>query len=516
MSLGISHIVIGVGSESGNASGLAARLAADPSFRPFAPRVEKLATLDIDTLGRGGVLVIISSSFGDGEPPATAEGFLERLNALHAPLNVQYAIFGLGDVAYPNFCGFTKTLDAALAACGSTSVVNRVDADTDYEEFFDIWRKTLLATLKGDREAGKSLALQVKSYGENSAYRAPIVERERLNGGAPYAWHYRFDIAGSGIKYRAGDNLYVVPANDPGLLSRLADWFGSDDAYELFGPKEIRNVGKSFLRNLARLAQNDALKELLKSSNRASLETYLYGRDLLDLLMDFCARETVTASELAQHLPDIQPRAYSIASDGDPNHVDLCVREVSYNLQDRDRQGAATGFLGRAQSTAPIFVRANPRFRLPADEKAPVIMIGTGTGIGPYMGLLKNAEQCERSAETCLIFGDRRSESDFLYEERIRRWQGTGLLSKLITAFSRDGNQPYYVQHALFDNSKHIWRLLDDGAHVYVCGSKTNLGQSIDDAIHRIAVQTGDLTEDLAHEFLLRLNQDQRLHKELY
>lgn len=516
MSLGISHIVIGVGSESGNASSLAARLASDPSFRPFAPRVEKLSALDIDNLGHGGALVVISSSFGDGEPPSTAEGFLERLNGEPRSVAFPYSIFGLGDVAYPNFCGFTKALDTSLAARGGSSIVNRVDADTDYEEFFAIWCKTLLATLQGDREAGRSLSLQVKSYGENSAYRAPIIERERLNGGAPYAWHYRFDISGSGMKYRAGDNLYVMPENDTDLLSRIAAWSGNDGAYELFQPKELRNVGKTFLRNLARIAGSDALKELLKSSNRASLETYLYGRDILDLLMDFCDPNDISISDIASQLPSIQPRAYSIASDGNTDYVDLCVRDVSYELLGRTRSGVATGFLGRAQRGVQVFVRANPRFRLPDDDKAPIIMIGTGTGIGPYMGLLQHAEQNDRSSETCLVFGDRRSTSDFLYEKRLRGWQDSGLLNSLITAFSRDGDKPYYVQHALHENSQHIWRLLDDGAHIYVCGSKANLNQSIDDAIHHIAVQSGDLSDDLAHEFLLRLNQEQRLHKELY
>lgn len=516
MSHGISHIVIGVGSESGNASSLATRLVSDPSFRQFTPRVENLATLDIDSLGRGGALVIISSSFGDGEPPSTAEGFLERLNGQNRFKNLPYAIFGLGDVAYPNFCGFTKALDKALANCGAVPIVNRVDADTDYEGFFDTWRKALHATLHGDLDAGRSILLQVKSYGENSSYLAPLTERERLNGGEPYAWHYRFDITGSGIKYRAGDNLYIVPENEPDLLMRLASWFKSDDALELFQAKELRNAGKPFLRNLSRLAGSETLKELLKSSNRASLEAYLYGRDILDLLMDFCDPASISMSDIASHLPGIQPRAYSIASHGNDDYVDLCVRDVRYELFGRERCGVATGFLSRTQSGAPLFVRANPRFRLPPDDTTPIIMIGTGTGIGPYIGLLQHAEENARSAEKCLVFGDRRSSSDFLYRQRISDWQGSGLLNSVITAFSRDSSTPYYVQHALFDNSKHIWRLLEDGAHVYVCGSKANLNQPIDDTIHQIAVRNGDMSDDLAHEYLLRLTQEQRFHKELY
>lgn len=516
MSSFISRLVIGVGSESGNASQLAKRLACDPMLQPYSPRIERLGQLELKSLRRGDGLVIISSSFGDGDPPSTAEGFVERLVAQKGPPAAPYAIFGLGDVAYPHFCGFTKTLDQHLLELGYVPFINRVDADTDYEAFFEIWRKTLLATLHGNEAAGRSLDLQVKSYGASDTFAAPLIEREPLNRSGPHAWKYRLDISGSGINYRAGDNLYVVPENCPDLLSRLGAWFGTDDALDAFSARELRNVGKQFLRYLARSAKSDALRELLKSSNRPALEIYLFGRDILDLLEDFCDRSQMSALEIASELPEIQPRAYSIASCGSSQYVDLCVREVKYSLNGRDRYGAATGFLGRSTSPIPIFARANPRFRLPSDDQTPVIMIGTGTGIGPYMGLLEHAEQCGRPAEACLVFGERRESSDFLYEGRIRKWLANGRVSQLITAFSRDGATPYYVQHALLDNAAQIWRLLEHGAHIYVCGSKANLSQAIEAALHRVALHAGNLTDDLAQDYVARLSLDQRLHKELY
>jgi sulfite reductase (NADPH) flavoprotein alpha-component len=515
MSVYGKRLVIGFASETGNARSLANTLYLDPEFAAFEPSITSLADFDLARFDHNDRLVVISSSFGDGEPPANAEGFLEALKSLSDPHSLRYAIFGIGDVAYPNFCGFTKALDATLKELGATSFVNRVDADTDYYAFFESWRSVLLAVLRGNDQAGLSLDLQVRSYGENNAFAAPIIERRKLNGATPYAWHYRFDIAGSGINYRAGDNLYLLPDNDPDLLARLAEWFNQPDATDLFATKELRIIGKSFLRQLARLADSEALKDLLKIGNKKALEDYLYGRDVLDVIQDFVNPELAPASDIAALLPTIQPRAYSIASHGNPDHIDLCVRDVSYDFLGRQRRGTATGFLNRA-GAGPIFVRANPRFHLSATVDHPLIMVGTGTGIGPFMGLLEQAGRSARSAGTCLVFGDRHRSSDFLYEERIRSWEKTNVVGRLITAFSRDSAEPYYVQHALMENAGHVWQMLDEGAHVYVCGNKTNLDRSIDAALRNIATSAGGLTPACADQFLQDMVQSQRLHKELY
>ncbi|MDK1376790.1 MULTISPECIES: sulfite reductase flavoprotein subunit alpha [unclassified Sinorhizobium] len=510
------RLVIGFGSETGNARRLAERLALDPEFAQFNPSANPLAEFDLASFDHQDRLVIISSSFGDGEPPANAEGFQERLKSASDMRGLRYAIFGIGDVAYPNFCGFTKGLDAALQEIGASPFVNRVDADTDFDAFFEIWRSVLLAVLQGNDEAGLSLDLKVRSYGENNAFAAPIIERYKLNGAAPHAWHYRFDIAGSGINYRAGDNLYLVPENDPKLLSGLAEWFDEDAVIEYFASKELRIIGKSFLRQFAKLTESEALKDLLKIANKRALDEYLHGRDLLDLLQDFASPAAAPAVEVAALLPTIQPRAYSIASHGNPDYIDLCVRDVSYDKLGRKRRGTATGYLERTTGAVPIFVRANPRFHLSAASDYPLILVGTGTGIGPFMGLLEQAGRSARSAPTCLVFGDRYRSSDFLYEERIRKWEKTDVVGRLITAFSRDRAEPYYVQHALKDNGDHIWRLLGEGAHIYVCGNKTNLDRSIDEVVCDIASSVGGLSPETADQFLQDMVQNQRMHKELY
>ena len=512
----IERIVIGYGSESGNAHGLTQRLLRLPCVQPYELTVQDLNNLELDALTARDLLIIVCSSFGDGEPPASADRFMDQLNLHDSLADLRYAIFGLGDTAYPTFCGFTKDLDATLLQKHAQPWINRVDADTDFEGFFDTWCATLEAVLKGDRRAGSTLQLQVTAYGENAAWPARVISRTRLNATAPHAWQIRLDIEGSGIKYRAGDNLYVLAQNDPQLLAQIGQWFGRDDTPTLLATKELRQLGKSLLREIARVAQHDTLKSLLKVSNRKELEAYLYGKDILDVLGDFCDPAQLSLEALAEWLPDCLPRAYSIASHDNPGYVDLCIREVAYQLADRPRTGTATGYLAGKQPQVQVFARSNPRFHLPRQVDHPVLLIGTGTGVAPLIALLEQIEQQNSSSQTCLVFGDRRRASDFLYQSRLEAWQHNGVLDRVITAFSRDVETRYYVQDAMLEHGAYLWTLLGQGAHIYVCGNKSHLERAIDQALLTVAMTFGQLTEEDAQGFVAELSATNRVHKELY
>jgi sulfite reductase (NADPH) flavoprotein alpha-component len=512
----IDRIVIGYGSESGNARGLVQRLLHLPFLQPFELAVQDLNALMLDTLTPRDRLIIVSSSFGDGDPPANAEYFIERIANAPTLRNLSYAIFGLGDTAYPTFCGFTKTVDAALLAGNAVPFMNRVDADSDFEAFFETWCTAFHAVLQGNPRAGTTLRLQVKAYGEHAAYPARVIARTQLNQSPPFAFHLRLDIEGSGIKYRAGDNLYVLATNEPDLLSHLVQWFDNTDVKALLENRELRQVSKSTLREIAKTTQNEDLKGLLKVSQRKALEEYLYGKDILDILTDFCDPHSFTPQDLAQWLPQLLPRAYSIASHDNTTYVDVCFREINYSLSGRQRKGAATGYLTSQNPTVKIFARSNPRFHLPKGVDHPLVLIGTGTGIAPLIALLEQLGQENHTPQTCLVFGDRRRASDFLYKPKIDLWKEKGILNKVLTAFSRDGEARYYVQDAIVEHGAYIWGLLEAGAHLYLCGNKSNLERSINQALATIAITFGHLTEEAAGLFVEDLEADNRLHKELY
>jgi sulfite reductase (NADPH) flavoprotein alpha-component len=513
-----ARIIIGYGSESGNAQGLTQRLLRQAFLQPFELVAQDLNSLDLNTLRPTDRLVIVSSSFGDGEPPANAERFLEHLSRSGPLAHLRYAIFGLGDTTYPTFCGFTKGLDRLLQDKHASAFINRVDADSDFEDFFNAWCTAFDAVLHGDSQAGTTLYLQVSAYGEQAAFASRVIACTPLNKTPPHAYQVRLDIEGSGIRYRAGDNLHVLAPNDPHLLADIAHWLGDDSAVQQLRTKELRQLSKAVLREIARLCSQDSLKNLLKVSNRKALETYLYGKDLLDILTDFCSPSSITLLILVEVLTERLPRAYSIASHSHPQHVDLCIREVTYTLAGRQRVGTASGHLAQAQPKAEvdIFARSNPRFHLPKGSDFPLVLIGAGTGIAPLIGLLEQRELEGAESSACLIFGDRRRASDFLYQERIARWQGLGILEQVFTAFSRDGEWRYYVQDAIVEHGAYLWQLLEQGAHLYLCGNKHNLENAIDQALVSVAGTFGQLSHAAAEEYLANLNACGRVHKELY
>ena len=244
-----SRLLVGFASESGNARALAQRLGA--GLQLHGPQVLPFNDIDVASLGQGDVLLAISSSFGDGEPPANGEQFFETLRQTPTLRGLRYAVFGLGDTGYPSFCGFTKALDVALSERQAQPLLQRVDADLGYEQFFQQWQPVLGQVLEGDLSAGQHLHLQVTAYGEDNAFAARILERRRLNSSDPAAWHLQLDIAGSGMAYRAGDTLHVVPENDPALLQALATWYGDTTAVAALHDRELRLLSKGVLRELA-------------------------------------------------------------------------------------------------------------------------------------------------------------------------------------------------------------------------------------------------------------------------
>ena len=449
----IQRVLVGYGSESGNARALAHRLGAFPALQRHAPQVLPFNDIDVATLGAGDVLLALSSSFGDGEPPANGERFAEALRQCPALPGLRYAVFGLGDTGYPQFCGFSKTLDSLLGDRQARPIMQRVDADGGYEHFFEQWAPVLGDVLDGNPSAGRDLRLQVTAYAEDNAFAAPIIARRRLNARDPAAWHLELDLRGSGIAYRAGDTLHVVAPNDPSLLHALASWYGQSEAVELLRHKELRLLSKSLLRELARLTGSDALKDLLRSSQRQALEAYLHGADLLDVLNDHASPDRVPLERLVALLSPCLPR----------------------------------------------------------DPDAPLLMVGTGTGIAPLMGLLRELGAAGQQREVHLVFGEKHRDHDFLYQQQLEAWRADGRLQGLHTAFSRDGTAKYYVQHALAEQAGTVGDLLQRGAHVYLCGNKQHLGVAVQDAINTImpAQEGGVSTWDT-------LQAEGRLHRELY
>lgn len=514
-------IIVAYASESGNSQRLAQRCYESLKALPNVV-FNVLDDICLSDLRADDLLLIFTSSFGDGEPPSNAEAFYEQCLKSDTALTCQFAVFGLGDVSYPKFCGFSKDLDTQLATIGGQRITRRVDADTDFEAFFNTWSKALNEYLAGDSAAFDSLQLQVSAYSENQAFTARITRVSRLNSGEFPVFEIVIDIENSGMRYQAGDLLYILPPANTLALSQLQAFYGGLDtqSQHALSRKELRVLSKPILRSLAKLTNNAVLKNLTKVSQKQALADYCHGKDMSDLLQGFATPQAVPVRALLDILPEQSPRAYSIASCGvcEPNRVHLCVREVNYQHDNKHYVGTGSHFLATATPDTPVavFVRANAHFHLPANTSKPIIMIGAGTGIAPYMGFLQAREQQNQRSVAYLFFGERHRQGDFLYESKLNNYLQKQYLSGLFAAFSRDGEAKIYVQKRLYEQSQLVWQLLSQGAVIYVCGSKDNLGKAIDTTLRTIAHEVGGLSDSDVDAFFYQLELDKRYRRDLY
>ncbi|WP_150538535.1 diflavin oxidoreductase [Actinobacillus vicugnae] len=515
----ISHVHIGYGSESGNAEQLAQQLAQQTFLQPYQPTLATLNDTDLSSLDPHSLLLIVTSSFGDGEPPENAEDFIENYLANPTAYQGRYAIFGLGDASYDKFCGYSQKLDQLLQSQQVSALIERVDADLNYQEIFKKWLPLVERAITQPETTPVAHDLSVKVYDEKRTYQAKVLEIQPLAHAEPAVYHIRLSLKNSGIFYQAGDLIYVQVQQPAHLLDTFVQWFGDKSATEQLRYKELRILSKNVLRDLAKICANTALKDLLKIANKKALEQYLYGHDLLDVLRDFDPEKTISLADLQNILGNLTARAYSISSCGKthPEYVDLCVRQVQYQLAERHYYGTASCQLAQLQAGdfVQIFAKSNPHFHLPTNAK-PIVMIGSGTGIAPYIGFLQNLATQSSPNSSYLFFGERYMAKDFLYQAELEQHLQNGTLTRLFTAFSRDQAEKFYVQDVLAQQAALVWLLIEQGAYFYVCGSKA-MSKAIDETLIQIAEQEGNQSYvDAFNNIVAQLVAEKRLLRDVY
>ena len=188
-----------------------------------------------------------------------------------------------------------------------------------------------------------------------------------------------------------------------------------------------------------------------------------------------------TAGDLVGVVPEgsAVPRLYSLASGRRDGFIEIVVKKHAGGLCSGQLTALAPG------DTVTAFLRRNPGFR-PGRSRAPLILIGAGTGIGPLAGLIRGNA---RRRPVNLFFGMRHPESDFFYGEELPAWKEEGRLSRLVTAVSR-GARPHYVQDALRGDAAQVARLVRKGARVMVCGSR-DMAAGVADALTEILAPAG-------------------------
>jgi sulfite reductase (NADPH) flavoprotein alpha-component len=533
--------------QTGNSENLAKRLAREAGKRGFAPTVHELAQYPTRQLASESRLLVICSTYGDGEPPDNAKAFLEFISSSQAPelAQTRFSVCALGDSNYPKFCSFGKALDARFLALGATRIHARMDCDVDYEENFANWMTaalTALSEVDGTGPVSKTEIAPVETekaafstFHRKNPFPAALVTNLRLNGPGSQkeTRHFEFSLQGSGLTYEAGDALGVFPTNCPVLVAELLGALGcsGEESVESPGDQsipfreallrhyEITRIPLSLLQTVAARANNAELSHIAGPTANGELTRFLWGRDIVDLLR---AHPSVRFSpnDFVTLLKKISPRLYSISSSAKahPDQVHLTVNVLRYESLGRERKGVCSAFLAERASdlTVPIFIHSNKNFRLPTNPETPVIMVGPGTGIAPFRAFLHERRAVGAKGKNWLFFGEQRVASDFMYREELEAMQRDGLLTRLDTAFSRDQTGKIYVQQRMREHAAEIFAWLESGAHFYVCGDASRMAKDVDAALHEIIQTAGQCTTDQAIEYVNRLKTEKRYQRDVY
>lgn len=503
-------LLITFGSQSGNSETLAKKLGKEAANRGFTPKVAGLDNVQASDFTASGNVLLITSTWGEGDMPDNAVSFWETLtNNGSSPqfTGVRYSVLALGDMNYGDtFCLAGRKLDERLEQLGAQRVYPRVDCDVEFDELAKAWSDGAFKALLDRASASTGIAsvvvepavkIEVKEegYSKKNPFPAPLIANIKLNaeGSAKDTRHIGLSLAGSGLVYETGDALGVLSQNCPEVVASVI---------------------------VAHQLDADALVPL-PDGNQAPLHEALQKHYEVRSLLGKTVDKPSSAIDFVDGLKKLQPRLYSIASSlkAHPDEVHLCIGSVKYEKDGVQHKGVASTFLSdrlEIGGTTGVFVHTAKHFRVPANGDTPIIMVGPGTGIAPFRAFIEERQATGAKGKNWLFFGDQKSETDFLYREQIQSWHNDGFLTRLDLAFSRDQVEKVYVQTRMMENAAELWKWLEEGSYFYVCGDASRMAKDVDAALHQIVEQSGGKSPEDATAYIAELKKTKRYARDVY
>lgn len=532
------------GTETGNAAELAKALSESLQAKGLTAIPIDMADYKPRQLAQEQDVLIVVSTYGEGDPPQPAVGFFEFLESRKAPKlgDVRFAVLALGDSTYEFYCQAGKRIDTRFEELGATRLEPRTDCDVDYEEPAAAWTGKIVDLLTAEASAVSvstaqpetPLALPSSDYGKKNPFPARVIENIPIvgRGSTKETRHIEFSLEGAGLSYEPGDALGLVASNDPAVVDALllALSLAPDEAFEFKGTNmtlgealmhrfEITTATPRFLDYWSMLSESAELKSLQNEDRAGERSDFLRTHHIIDIIRQFPVSGVMPQGFISALRP-LQPRLYSLASSlaAVPEEAHLTVAPVRYELHGEAREGVASSLLAdriSVDDVLPVYIQSNAHFRLSADD-VPAIMIGAGTGVAPYRAFLQEREARGATGRNWLFFGERNFRTDFLYQTEWQGWLKDGALTRMDVAFSRDQEEKTYVQHRLKERSREVFGWLEEGAHVYVCGDAANLAPDVHRMLIDIVAAEGGTGRDAAEDYVRNLQSTHRYQRDVY
>ncbi|CNI79260.1 NADPH-dependent assimilatory sulfite reductase flavoprotein subunit [Yersinia mollaretii] len=532
-------------SQTGNARRLAEQLRDDLLAAKLSVNLVNAADYKFKQIAQERLLVVVASTQGEGEPAEEAVALHKFLFSKKAPKlpETAFAVFGLGDTSYEHFCQAGKDFDNKLAELGAERLLDRVDADVEYQESAQQWRQQVVAALQARVPAQSTVAVAVTQrgavdeitsspYSKTAPLTAQLSVQQKVTGrhSEKDVRHIEIDLGDSGLRYQPGDALGVWFDNDSALVEELLAllWLKGDEPVSIDGQNiplakalcshlELTQNTTVIVDKYAALSRDETLIALL--ADKPALQQYAKNTPIVDMVRQ--APSDLNADQLVALLRPLTPRLYSIASSQaeTENEVHITVGVVRYDIDGRPRTGGASGYLAdrlAVDDDIRIFIEHNDNFRLPANPETPVIMIGPGTGIAPFRAFMQQREAIGASGKNWLLFGNPHFTEDFLYQVEWQRYVKEGLLTRIDLAWSRDQAHKIYVQDKLREQGAELWSWIQQGAHIYVCGDANRMAKDVEQVLLDVVAEHGAMDTEQADEYLSELRLARRYQRDVY
>ncbi|EGT5652008.1 NADPH-dependent assimilatory sulfite reductase flavoprotein subunit [Cronobacter sakazakii] len=532
-------------SQTGNARRVAEALRDDLLAAQLNVNLVNAGDYKFKQIAQEKLLIVVASTQGEGDPPEEAVALHKFLLSKKAPKldGTAFAVFGLGDTSYEHFCQAGKDFDTRLAELGAERLLDRVDADVEYQAAAQAWRQRVVDVLKArvPKEAPSQAAITASGavnlvdstpYTKESPLTATLSVNQKITGrhSEKDVRHIEIDLGDAGLRYQPGDALGVWYQNDPALVQELLEllWLKGDEPVTV-GEKtlplsealqwhfELTVNTAAIVENYATLTRSEALLPLV--GDKAKLQDYAARTPIVDMVR--FAPAQLEADQLLGLLRPLTPRLYSIASSQAEveNEVHITVGVVRFDIKGRARAGGASSYLAdrlEEDSEVRVFIEHNDNFRLPATPETPVIMIGPGTGIAPFRAFMQQREADGATGKNWLFFGNPHFTEDFLYQVEWQRYVKEGLLTRIDLAWSRDQDHKIYVQDKIREQGAELWRWIQEGAHLYVCGDANRMAKDVEQALLEVIAAYGGMDAEAADEYLSELRVERRYQRDVY
>jgi sulfite reductase (NADPH) flavoprotein alpha-component len=521
VAVSLPKITIAYGTETGNSKRLATDFAARAKKKGIQAKLVGLEQYRLGDLPKEEYFFTVISTQGDGEPPASAKKFYDHIHQGGLKLErLKYGVLALGDTSYPLFCKAGEDVDGQLHKIGGQRLLSLRKLDTDFEAEANAWIDSVLQQLNAPATAPASVAPATAAPKTNPAkktWAGTVLNNINLNDHGSSKQTHHLEIAAEGVDYQPGDSIGIIPVNSPALVEAVLGLTGADANKRLLHRSEEHPLRYLLQRKLNIVYLPERVVGKYAGIVKQEIPETKIG--LLDLLKIYPVKDVEQFHAVVGILEPIAPRLYSIASspEAHPGEIHLTVARDNFQVNGDLRYGLCSDGLSQLKTGDPVefYVHKNTQFRLPAED-SDLIMIGPGTGIAPFRSFLAQRDSKGASGKNWLFFGDQHFTTDFLYQTEIQDWVKTGVLTHIHTAFSRDQQEKVYVQHKMQRQSKELFRWLEEGAHVYICGAKEPMSVDVENTLLEIIKKEGGRDAGQAELYLEELKENGRLLKDVY